>query len=597
MIASEAAPQAFMDETAPTLLLATTSRNALARLVHAAAVAVVVANFLGPPIAAGWFITVSAAGAWINAIGAWLSSHPATRAPRWCKYGLLAGHVVNSAMTSFVSLALWMEGGPAAHLCAVVILGISCCYSLLRFSGNVALLAMSFVFPTFALLAIAIRSVNLHANIPHAVVALVAGLVCIINFTAGSCRQIVEDRRSLMKARQQAADGEQAAEAANAAKSQFLAAMSHEIRTPLNGVLGMAEAMAADDLSETQLERLDTIRQSGEALLAILNDILDLSKVEAGKLELESADFSLVQMAKGAHSAFAGVASNKGLALSLNLQGAVGTFRGDTVRLRQILCNLISNALKFTKAGEVNVELSWREGVLSMIVSDTGIGIAPEAMERLFQSFSQADASILRRFGGTGLGLAICRHLAEAMNGSISVDSQVGLGTRFTVRVALERTDDQPAIEVRPNGADTPPTSLERSLRILGAEDNATNQLVLKTLLCQAGMDVCIVDNGIAAVEAWQREHWDVILMDIHMPEMDGPTATGRIRELERRRGGPRTPILALTADAMSDQVAYYLGVGMDGHIAKPIQVSHLFGALERVLGGDPETRPAAACS
>ena len=414
--------------------------------------------------------------------------------------------------------------------------------------------------------------------------ALAAVVICLFNFVAGSRRQIIADRDKLEKTRQRAAEGERAAEAANVAKSQFLATMSHEIRTPLNGVLGMAQAMSGDELNERQRERLDIVRQSGESLLAILDDILDLSKIEAGKLELEAVEFSLSEVARGAHAAFTGLANKKGVSFCLHMQGDCGTYRGDPTRLRQIMYNLISNALKFTDVGEVHVTLSWQQGVLSLIVADTGVGIAPEAAKRLFNNFAQADASTTRRFGGTGLGLAISRHIAEAMNGSISLESQVGQGSRFTVSVPLERVNDEPAAVMRTLAPATPSDSSKKPVRVLVAEDNPVNQLVLKTLLQQAGIQPVMVDNGAAAVEAWKREDWDVIFMDVHMPEVDGPTATCRIRELERERGGRRTPILALTANVMSNQVAQYLAAGMDGHVAKPIEVSKLFTALERVL-------------
>ncbi len=354
----------------------------------------------------------------------------------------------------------------------------------------------------------------------------------------------------------------------------------------------MAQAMSGDDLSERQRERLDIVRQSGESLLAILNDILDLSKIEAGKLELEAVEFSLSEVARGAHAAFTGLANKKGLSFCLHMQGDCGTYRGDPTRLRQIMYNLISNALKFTDAGEVRVTLSWQQGVLSLVVADSGVGIAPEAVGRLFNNFAQADASTTRRFGGTGLGLAISRHIAEAMNGSISVESQVGQGSRFIVSLPLEQISGEPAIVVRATPPADPSGAFERPVRVLAAEDNAVNQLVLKTLLHQAGIQPVMVDNGVAAVDAWEREEWDVILMDIQMPQMDGPTATRRIRELERQRGIRRTPILALTANAMSDQVAQYLAAGMDGHVAKPIEITNLFASLERALAGEFDGQP-----
>jgi len=374
------------------------------------------------------------------------------------------------------------------------------------------------------------------------------------------------------------------AEAANRAKSTFLATMSHEIRTPLNGVLGMAQAMAADELSEVQCERLDVIHQSGQALLAILNDVLDLSKIEAGKLELEEADFDVCELARGAHAAFTAIAHQKGLSFDLQIDpSAHGLYRGDSTRVRQILYNLISNALKFTDAGCVQVKLLRADSVLRLTVRDTGIGIAPERLATLFEKFEQADASTTRRFGGTGLGLAICRDLVHLMGGTIAGDSKMGEGAAFTVNLPLRRIGAAPGAKASAAPVEAAACDL-RPLRLLAAEDNAVNQLVLKTLLHQVGVDLLVVDDGQAAVEAWAREPFDVILMDVHMPRMDGPTATAAIRAREAAEGRPRTPIVALTANAMSHQVAEYLDAGMDSFIAKPIEVSRLLAVLQEVL-------------
>ena len=373
------------------------------------------------------------------------------------------------------------------------------------------------------------------------------------------------------------------AESATRAKSAFLATMSHEIRTPLNGVLGMAQAMALGELDREQRQRLDVIRQSGESLLAILNDVLDLSKVEAGKLVLERTEFDLEETARGALSAFAATAQAKGLSLELKVQPtARGVYLGDTVRVRQILYNLISNGLKFTEAGGVRVALSRRGGALRLKVADTGIGLAPEKLGRLFRKFEQADASTTRRYGGTGLGLAICRDLAELMGGSIRVESTPGQGATFTVDLPLERVSDAPAwtapASSEPAGAGDeqgPP------IRVLAAEDNGMNQLVLRTLLAQIGIEPTIVGNGRDAVDLWAKEPWDLILMDVQMPEVDGPTATGMIRARERAAGLARTPIIALTANAMAHQVAEYAQAGMDDFVAKPIEAARLFAAID----------------
>jgi signal transduction histidine kinase/ActR/RegA family two-component response regulator len=367
-----------------------------------------------------------------------------------------------------------------------------------------------------------------------------------------------------------------AAEEANATKSGFLATMSHEIRTPLNGVLGMAQALAADSLTAGQRAKLTVIEESGASLLAILNDILDLSKIEAGKLELEIVEFQMSDLAMGAYSAFTAVASKKGLSFVLDVENAKGRYLGDPTRLRQILYNLISNALKFTESGEIRVSADYAGQDLVIAVTDTGAGIAPENLEKLFSAFDQLESSTNRRFGGTGLGLSISRQLAHIMNGAITVDSEPGVGSRFVLRVPLGRLGDEVAREAAPKpGAMEPLT-----LRVLAAEDNAVNQLVLKTLLDQMGVDVHVVDNGQAAVEAWETGDWDVILMDIEMAVMDGLSATAAIRERERAVGRERTPILALTANAMSHQVARYIAAGMDGHLSKPIEAAALYHAI-----------------
>jgi len=390
------------------------------------------------------------------------------------------------------------------------------------------------------------------------------------------------------------------AEAANVAKSTFLATMSHEIRTPLNGVLGMAQVMEADDLSSTQRDRVQIIRQSGEALLAILNDVLDLSKIEAGKLELEESRFDVGELARGAHAAFSAVAEQKALSFELIIEPAArGVYVGDSTRVRQILYNLVSNALKFTEAGSVRVNIASATPGLVITVRDTGIGIAPERMEQLFEKFEQADASTTRRFGGTGLGLAICRDLARLMGGHVSGESAPGDGAAFTAVLPLEKVAEaatgEPAIAHK-----TPVLSAEDgaeiSLRVLAAEDNAVNQLVLRTMLQQAGIEPVIVADGQAAVEAWERGDWDIVLMDIQMPVMDGVTAVRAIREREVALGRPRTPILALTANAMAHQVAEYAAKGMDGFVAKPIDISQLFSAIERALD-DPQPAPRAIAS
>jgi CheY-like chemotaxis protein/anti-sigma regulatory factor (Ser/Thr protein kinase) len=264
--------------------------------------------------------------------------------------------------------------------------------------------------------------------------------------------------------------------------------------------------------------------------------------------------------------------------------------------VRQILYNLISNALKFTERGEVRVTAAAGEGALTLSVSDTGIGIPPERAAQLFDKFTQADASTTRRFGGTGLGLAICRELAAMMQGEISVSSRQGEGSTFVVRLPLAKVGaaQGPAFAVaEPAEARVAPDHALPRVRVLAAEDNSVNQLVLKTLLHQIGVEPVVVDNGAEALDAWRAERWDVILMDMQMPVMDGLTATRSIREAEAAEGRSRTPIVALTANAMAHQIAECRAAGMDGHIAKPIEAARLFAALEAALA--EAEAPAAA--
>ena len=416
-----------------------------------------------------------------------------------------------------------------------------------------------------------------------------ATLLVVVGHAVVSIWITLKEARELMAANASMQRAKDEAEMASRAKSAFLATMSHEIRTPLNGVLGMAQAISMETrLPGHVLAQVEVIRESGEGLLAILNDILDLSRVEAGKLELESIDFDLAALAAGARQTFSPLAEAKGVAVTLALgEGVAGAWRGDPTRVRQILHNLISNALKFTEAGEITVALA-REGEAARItVRDTGVGIEPGVLARLFGKFEQADASTTRRYGGAGLGLSICRELAELMGGAIRAESTPGAGSTFTVTLPLMWVGEVLA----PAAAKPPATAFgARPMRVLAAEDNAINQLVLRTLLAQVGVEPVVVDDGQAAVAAWAAEPWDLILMDVQMPVMDGPTATRAIRAAEMVSGRPRTPIIALTANAMAHQVADYIAAGMDGHVAKPIEAAALYAALQAVdaaLGRD----------
>ena len=378
----------------------------------------------------------------------------------------------------------------------------------------------------------------------------------------------------------------QAAEAASRLKSQFLANMSHEIRTPLNGVLGMVQAMEREDAAPSQRQRLRIIRDSGETLLQILNDVLDFSKIEAGKLELHPEAFDLGELMRRTCAMFVDTASHKGLQLGCRIApDAEGIWQGDPARVRQMLMNLLSNAVKFTSAGAVLVEVMHRESGLMIVVSDTGPGIDPEHLPRLFSKFSQADESVTRRYGGTGLGLAICRELAAMMGGDISVESALDEGSTFILRLPLARLGDAAPASADCAAAPAPlAEARDGTARILASEDNVINQRVLAALMEPLETELTLVDSGEAVIEAWRTGDWDLILMDIQMPGMSGVEATRRIRAIEAAEGRRRTPIVAVSANAMQHQMDEYLAAGMELHVAKPIQAAALYAAVEAAL-------------
>ncbi len=405
--------------------------------------------------------------------------------------------------------------------------------------------------------------------------------------------QLMTTNEALTESMAELASARDRAEAANVAKSQFLATMSHEIRTPLNGVIGMAQIMGHDELSPPQRRRLDTLKTSGETLLVLLNSLLDLSKIEAGKMELEVGEVNIGEIARNALAVFSALTDAKDLTLSLSIApDAQGVYQGDPARVGQILYNLISNAVKFTERGAVVVSVTRPGDVLHIEVADTGIGITPEQTAGLFERFAQADASTTRRFGGSGLGLAITRELAKMMGGSIEVASCPGAGSTFTVTLPLPLL--KAIAEEQSSSIDTAESNAALlELRVLVADDNPINQLVVATMLRQAGIDPMLVADGIEAIEAWRAGEWDLILMDVQMPRMDGITATKRIRELEAEGGRAATPIIALTANVMVEQVQTYLAAGINDVVAKPFEIARLFQAIENCLSPSDEAAQA----
>jgi signal transduction histidine kinase/DNA-binding NarL/FixJ family response regulator len=398
--------------------------------------------------------------------------------------------------------------------------------------------------------------------------------------------------RELLSANHDLVAAKQAAEAATIAKSSFLASMSHEIRTPLNGVLGMAQSLQEDDLTTPQREKLDVILDSGQTLTSLLNDVLDISKIEAGKMELSPVEGNPTEMVSRIVQLFAGLADERHVAVTFDAPAPPpAPLVFDTMRVRQCVSNLISNAIKFSENGRVAIRLSSAieaDGVcrVQVEIADTGIGMTPDTLAKLFSSFTQADGSITRKFGGSGLGLSITRNLARLMGGDVTVESEAGIGSTFTFSFVAELASGVAVASVSSVVASRP-KPLNRDVRMLLVDDNRVNRQVVRLLLAPYGPEVTEASNGLEALNCLAGQGFDLVLLDVHMPVMDGLEAIARIRS--SGEAWANIPVIALTADAMSGDRERFLKLGMSGYASKPINRDDLLAEIDRILDSSTE--------
>ena len=498
----------------------------------------------------------------------------------------VAASAVAASAWVICALMMWFAGTPVSTLLAIALLAAIALYIIASCHETPIHLIAAGTPPALGLL-------SLPLWLPGALtdrVLLSLSMVLLVSFGVRSAIRSYKAHMRLKQTAELLEEQTHRAQAANRAKSEFLANMSHEIRTPLNGVLAVSDALALTPLSAQQQTMLGLISSSGRVLQQLLSDILDLARIETARMEIHRAPFDLQRAVHDVVQLHAAIGEAKGLEIILVLDDEIDVqVLGDMVRFKQVLTNLISNAIKFTETGHVRVtgsrEMTKGAPRFRFSIEDTGVGFDAESAERMFNRFEQVDSSITRRFGGSGLGLAICSELVALMGGEIYCESEPGRGSTFSFVVPLEPAA---SAEIQPEPAAPLAAALQgpaRRLRVLAADDHPTNRKVVELVLSEADVDLVLVEDGAMAVEAVSSQSFDVILMDMQMPVMDGLTATRAIRAIEAAGTRARTPIIMLTANAMPEHIAQAMAAGADRHMAKPLNAAELLNALGALEG------------
>jgi two-component system, sensor histidine kinase len=562
-------------------------RLGVSRVISGCLGAGVIGLGLGYPTAVAWLASfLVAEGLAALATRNFGRGRPGSRADR--AGFVLAAIPVNGSWAALAAL-LWLHGSEKLKIAAVAIWCGQLVFTQQYRHQPLALLMLSSLAPVLSLIVFPFFFMPgmdpLSQATRWSLVLLIGVTVNVALRNRAAARRMDELTRGLRDER------ERALEAARA-KSTFIAVTSHELRTPMNGLLGMAHALERSPLDATQRQQVELMIKSGDSLMQLLNDVLDLSRVEAGKVELAPEAVDPHAIVAGVVAAWRDAAEAKGLSLSARFDAEVPAWiRADPLRIRQILTNLVSNAVKFTARGHVRVSVAAEvvgEGpageaqLIRFSVCDTGPGVPPEAADRVFDSFTQADQTISRGHGGAGLGLSISRALARQMGGDLTLRSGDGAGACFVFSIRAPIAAAPAAPEPEPEVDDD---SLGQ-IHVLMAEDNAINQLVVRTMLEPAGVALTVVENGQLALEAMSQEHYDCVLMDINMPVMDGITALQAIRQ--GKAGDPGLPVIALTASAMAGDRERFLGLGFDDHLGKPVKPMDLITAIVRAVSPEP---------